>query len=190
VERVALTGNTGTPKIRNTALLRGRLPFRSVNKPGKPGYRAGMQRHHLLPRQLLLDRKLRQLFDSVGCDLIGFDDFRCNGLLLPALEQAAMVLGLPLHRGPHRRYNEVVAERMGQIEAGWQAARARSPDLAAREVLMRMHLLQRALRRSLLLPGLPRIRLNSRDPLGKGVDFSELDAMAESIWTVTAPLEL
>lgn len=166
---------------------RGRLPFRSVNKPDKPGYRAGMQRHHILPRQLLLDRSLRALFDVVGHDLIGFDDFRHNGLLLPALEQAAMVLGLPLHRGPHRRYNEVVAERMGQIEAGWQSARAHSPDDAAREVVMRMRLLQRALRRSLLLPGVPRIRLNSRDPLGQGVDFSELDAMAESIWSVTVP---
>ncbi len=169
-----------------SALLRGRLPFRSVNKPGKAGHRAGMQRHHILPRQLLLDRSLRAVFDAVGYDLIGFDDFRRNGLLLPAMEQAALVLGLPLHRGPHRRYNEVVAERMGQIEAGWQATRGRSPDEAVQEVVMRMRLLQRALRRSLLQPGFPRIKLNSRDPLGKGVDFSELDAMAESIWTGTA----
>lgn len=133
-----------------------------------------------------MDRKLRALFDAVGQDLIGFDDFRCNGLLLPALEQAAMVLGLPLHRGPHSRYNQVVAERVGQIESGWQAARSRCPEMAAREVLMRMRLLQRALRRSLMQPGPARIRLNTRDPLGQGVDFSELDAMAEAIWAGTA----
>jgi hypothetical protein len=145
-----------------------------------------MQRHHLLPRQLLLDSKLTRLFDVIGRDRMGFDDFRVNGLLLPSLEQAALVLGLPLHRGPHRRYNEVVAERMGQIEAGWHAAAAHCPDTAARDVLMRMRLLQRALRRSLLRPDWPRQRLNSRDPVGSGVDFSELDAMAESIWAGTA----
>ncbi len=162
-----------------------RLPFRSVNRPGKPGYSAGMQRHHLLPRQLLRDRTLVRLFEAVGRDLVGFDDFRVNGLLLPSLEQAAMVLGLPLHRGPHRRYNEVVAERLGQIEAGWQKARAACSDQAARDVLMRMRLLQRALRRSLLRPDWPRQRLNSRDPVGNGVDFTELDARAGSIWSGT-----
>ncbi len=185
MERFKVTRFANVPTALDSA-GRARLPFRSVNRPGKPGYSAGMQRHHLLPRQVLLDRKLMRLFDAVGRELVGFDDFRVNGLLLPSLEQAALVLGLPLHRGPHRRYNEVVAERLGQIEAGWQAARTRCPDAAARDVLMRMRLLQRALRRSLLRPDWPRQRLNSRDPVGSGVDFSELDAMAESIWAGTA----
>ena len=166
-------------------MLRTRLPFRSINQPGKSGYSPGMQRHHLLPRQLLANRQLARMFDTIGHDLIGFDDFRSNGLLLPALEQAALVLGLPLHRGPHRRYNEVVAERVGSIEAGWQATRSHEPEQAAREVVMRMRLLQRALRRSLMQPGLRRIRLNVHDPVGLGVDFSELDAMADSIWAST-----
>jgi hypothetical protein len=187
VARIKAWPATGFPELPAQNIFRRRLPFRSVNQPGKPGYSAGMQRHHLLPRQLLSNGNLRILFDSVGYDPIGFDDFRYNGLLLPALEQAAMVLGLPLHRGPHNRYNQVVAERVGQIESGWQAARRRSPDLAAREVLMRMHLLQRALRRSLMQPGQPCIRLNTRDPLGQGVDFSELDAMADIIWSGTMP---
>lgn len=146
-----------------------------------------MQRHHLLPRQLLLERSLRTLVDVVGRDRIAFDDFRCNGLLLPALEQAAMVLGLPLHRGPHNRYNQVVLERAGQIEASWQALRKRDPERAALEVLMRMRLLQRALRRSLLASGPRMVRLNARDPLGQGLDFAELDAMAEGIWRSTEP---
>ena len=47
----------------------------------------------------------------------GFDDFRRNGLLLPANDAAAIRLGLPLHRGPHHSYNELVFERVGQIEA-------------------------------------------------------------------------
>ncbi len=144
-----------------------------------------MQRHHILPRQLLLNQKLRKMFNSVGCDRIGFDDFRLNGLLLPALEQASMVLGLPLHRGPHRIYNEVVLERVGLIEASWSSVRGRNEERARDEVLMRMRLLQRALRRRLLEPGWRRLKLNRRDPLGQGVDFSMLDAMADALWSAT-----
>jgi len=32
---------------------RARLPFRAVNRRDKPDYQPGMQRHHLLPCQLL-----------------------------------------------------------------------------------------------------------------------------------------
>lgn len=145
-----------------------------------------MQRHHLLPRNLQTDRRLSALFDALGRGRVSLDDFRSNGLLLPALEQAAMVLGLPLHRGPHPRYNEVVAERFGQIEASWQNNRGRDPEQALRDVVMRMRLLQAALRRTLLQPAAPpRLRLNLRDPVGQGVDFAELDAMADAIWAVT-----
>lgn len=80
--------------------VRARIPFRSVNLPGKPGYQRGMQRHHLLPRQLLGQRHFARLLDRIGRERIGFDDFRFNGLLLPAVEKAAVVLGLPLHRAP------------------------------------------------------------------------------------------
>lgn len=50
---------------------------------------------------------------------------------------------------------------------------------------MRLRLLQRALRRRLLEPGRKRILLNRNDPLGTGVDFSFLDAMADSLWAAT-----
>lgn len=50
---------------------------------------------------------------------------------------------------------------------------------------MRMRLLQAALRRSLLQPAARRITLNKNDPLGNGVDFAELDAMADNIWADT-----
>ncbi|MCX7677311.1 MAG: AHH domain-containing protein [Alteraurantiacibacter sp.] len=144
-----------------------------------------MQRHHLIPRQLLRDRRLARLFDAVGRERIGLDDFRVNGLLLPSVEQAAMVLGLPLHRGPHRRYNEVVADRVGQIEQSWSRRCRQSPDCAAREVLMRMSLLQDALRRSLLQPAAGKMGLRRVAPLDPSLDFSELDAMAEKIWSAT-----
>jgi len=165
---------------------RAALPFRAVNRPGGIGHDAGLQRHHLLPRQLVGVTALSRLFDRLGRESIGFDDFRRNGLLLPASEQAARILGLPLHRGPHRAYNAMVFERVGRIESDWASHRLRAPDVALDEALMRLTLLQGALRRRLLAET-ARLRLNRGDPLGAGRDFTELDAMAERLWRDTAP---
>lgn len=145
-----------------------------------------MQRHHLLPRQILSRSCFAALFSALGRDKVDFDDFRNNGLLLPANDHAAVRIGLPLHRGPHRDYNAMVIERVGQIEASWSAARLQAPEIALMEAYQRLELLQRALRRRLLAQH-RRIRLNTRDPLGSGVDFSELDAMADLLWPATEP---
>lgn len=116
---------------------------------------------------------------------LGFDDFRRNGLLLPARASAARRLALPLHRGPHHAYNALVLERVGQIEARWAARCPSHPDHAGEEALFRLSLLQRTLRRRLLdAPGRPML-LNRADPLGQGFDFTELDAMAETLWAGT-----
>jgi len=163
---------------------RGRLPFRCINRLGEPGYQPGMQRHHLLPRQLPAARWFGPLFDRIGRDRVGFDDFRTNGLLLPATERAALRFGLPLHRGPHRDYNGMVLERVGQIEGDWAATRLRAPEVALEQALMRLALLQRALRRRLLAET-RRLMLNRADPLGAGRDFAMLDAMAETLWRET-----
>ncbi|MDP3907151.1 AHH domain-containing protein [Novosphingobium sp.] len=170
--------------------LRPQLSFRAVNRRDVPGYDPGLQRHHILPRQVLSCPSLVPMLSELGQDRIGFDDFRRNGLLLPANDFAAVRIGLPLHRGPHRTYNELVLERIGQIEAGWSAQRPRAPELALNDALMRLELLQRALRRR-LLDQRRRMRLNTRDPLaqgalGQGVDFAELDAMAALLWPDTA----
>lgn len=116
---------------------------------------------------------------------LNFDDFRRNGLLLPANDSAAVKIGLPLHRGPHRDYNAMVIERFGQIEAGWSARRVRAPEAALMEAWERLELLQRALRRRLLAQR-QRLRLNSRDPWNSQADFSRLDAMADLLWPATA----
>ena len=113
-----------------------------------------MQRHHLLPLQLLSARCFGPLFERIGRDRVGFDDFRRNGLLLPATERSALRIGLPLHRGPHGRYNEMVVERVGQIEEDWSTMRLRAPEVALEQALMRLTLLQAALRRR-LLAGVP-----------------------------------
>lgn len=160
---------------------RSQLPFRSVNRRDAPGFEPGMQRHHLLPLQLLKAHCFGPLFDEIGRERVDFNDFRANGLLLPASDGAAVRIGLPLHRGPHRTYNEMVAERVGQVEAGWSALRLRAPEIALDQALMRLALLQRALKKRLLSP-VRRLRLNRMDPLGAGFDFSELDALAASLW--------
>ncbi len=144
-----------------------------------------MQRHHLLPRQLLRADYFGGLFGALGQQHVGFDDFRANGLLLPASTSAALTSGLPLHRGPHRIYNELVAHRVGQVEASWSRAHLRTPILAREEALMRIGLLQRALRRRLLDRNTRGFVLNRKDPFRAGIDFRELDAMAEALWSAT-----
>ena len=170
------------------AVHRARLSFRSVNRRESPGYEPGLQRHHILPRQILTRTSFAPMLAALGIDQIGFDDFRRNGLLLPANDAAAVRIGLPLHRGPHRDYNALVMVRLGQIEATWSAGRLRAPQVALIDAYRRLELLQRALRRRLLVQQ-RRLQLNRHDPLGSGVDFSELDAMAAQLWPATAPPE-
>lgn len=162
-------------------LTRAHLPFRAVNRRDGIGYQAGLQRHHLLPRQLLQRACFARMIGRVGTRAVGFDDFRRNGLLLPANEAAALSTGLPLHCGPHRHYNELVSERIGQIEARWH----RCGVEADREALERLALLQRALRRRLLSDRRPAVSLSRRDPVWRDVDFSYLDAMADQLWAAT-----
>lgn len=165
---------------------RTRVAFRAVNRRGEPGYDPGLQRHHILPRQILRRPCFTAMLDAMGRERLGFDDFRRNGLLLPANDFAAVRIGLPLHCGPHHAYNQLVIERIGQIEGDWVRRRLFVPELALCEAFERLQLLQRALRRR-LLDQQRRMRLNRRDPLGRGVDFAELDAMAAMLWPATDP---
>lgn len=145
-----------------------------------------MQRHHLLPNQLLVTPGLEQMLDTLGRDRPGFDDFRRNSILLPASVSAALRVGLPMHRGPHRDYNALVAERVGQIEVCWSREVAGDAMAAHTTAMMRFALLQQALRRRLLAVGQGALCLNRKDPFRSGQDFAELDAMAESLWANTA----
>lgn len=147
---------------------RGRLPFHRVNRRGSPGFDPGLQRHHLLPRQLLGMECFATLFQRIRPATLGFHDFRANGLLLPSREESAMRLALPLHRGPHRQYNAMVIERFGQIEAGFATIAAAHPRVAECEARFRINLLQRGLRHRLIKARNKAYRLNSRDPLGQG----------------------
>ncbi|KLE33608.1 hypothetical protein AAW01_01860 [Aurantiacibacter gangjinensis] len=146
-----------------------------------------MQRHHLLPLQLLRNHALGRMIETIGRERIGIDDFRRNGLLLPATEASAFRTAPPLHRGPHRAYNALVSQRAGQIEADFKRERRKSLDRAASHAIMRLALLQSALRRRLLVSARNRLFLSRKDPFRSELDFAELDAMAEQLWAATAP---
>lgn len=157
------------------------LPFRAVNRPGRAGYVAGLQRHHLIPCALLQRRCFGPLFAALGEGALGADDFRRNGLLLPASEAGAVRMGLPLHRGPHFDYTARVADALGDIEAAWSSGRRRDSAAAGEAALEALAQLQQDLRRRLLRAA-GTVRLNRRDPHRPQPDFAHLDAMAATLW--------
>ena len=159
------------------------IPFGAVNRAGRVGYVAGLQRHHLLPRVLIGQPCFARLIEALRVNA-AFEDFRRNGMLLPATEGAAVRMGLPLHRGPHRAYSDMVRERLGGIEEGWAISRNGNPDEAGIIALRALAALQADLRRNLLDPSRT-VRLNRHDPLGSGTDFTRIDAMAETLWGAT-----
>lgn len=58
------------------------------------------------------------------------------------------------------------------------------PRVAVCDAVIRLELLQRALRRR-LLDQRRRLVLSSKDPLGTGTDFTELDALVDELWPAT-----
>ena len=160
------------------------LPFRKVNVAGTPAYGPDLQRHHILTVQLRRMQAFGSLFAAVKPMGPRFEDFRANGMLLPCRETAVLRLQLPLHRGPHRLYSELVGERLGRIEAAWQVGRLRSQKTALDTARMRIRLLQRALRKR-LLAGSGALQLNRRDPLRPMGDFTTLHPMVEELWAAT-----
>ena len=124
------------------------------------------------------------MFDLLGLERVGFDDFRRNGLLLRAREEAVRRLGMPLHRGPHRDYNAMVIEKVGRIESLWSRKRGASDATTHTKALARLKSLQDRLRLRLLNQRHP-LRLNSRGPLHANVDYGTLDALAEQLWQST-----
>lgn len=159
------------------------IPFMAVNRRDTSQYRPGLQRHHLVPRQVQRIAAFRRMFAGLGPEPVGMNDFRRNGMLLPACEGEAMRTGMPLHRGPHARYTAMVIERVGAIEREWSRGQGHASWV---EALVALDALQKALRRELLDPRCWHARpLHRRDP---ALDFTHLDAMAEMLWGATEPV--
>lgn len=143
---------------------------------------AGFQAHHVLPVAVFSGANFGSAFACLHAD--GFDprSFRINGLLLPGTENAALRTGRPLHRGPHRRYNAMVSERVSSILREMDGCQ-RSP--AARvDAVQRLTVLIDALKRC-LSGGHSWICLNSRDPLHSNAAFGHLDEAIDILWCAT-----
>lgn len=86
--------------------------------------RGGWHRHHVLPRQLWRYPNLRVFVTGLHVFGLDLEDFTTNGLFLPATDELAQHYGLPLHRGAHRQYNDLVvdlldtASRMNSTASG------------------------------------------------------------------------
>lgn len=131
----------------------------------EPGY----QRHHLVPVNLIRRRAFEPLFFSVTS--VGFDarNFLSNGVSLPATESMVELTGLPLHRGPHRRYDQLVAECLNEITNEIITGEIMSPVSAYRRISELQGLLRRALRHDASL------MLNRNDPRGLVCPLFRLD---------------
>ena len=75
----------------------------------------GFQCHHLIPVKVCNMPALRTFFEKSRAYGFDPDDFGLNGMHLPCREKMAAAFGLPLHRGPHPAYNQMVAERLAAI---------------------------------------------------------------------------
>lgn len=140
------------------------------------------QSHHIIPVGVFAGKAFAAKFDALRAE--GFDarQFHHNGVFLPATEGAAIRSGLPLHRGPHRRYNELVAYRVASILRDFDCT-AGQPR-AHHDVVQRIDLLTTALR-AVLRRTHPRMSLNQRDPFHSNTNFHDLDSACDAIWLAT-----
>ena len=95
-----------------------------------------------------------------------------------------MRLGMPLHRGPHREYNEMVIEKVGRIEQFWSRRPSWSEDARHIDALARLARLQDRLRLN-LLDQRRAPHLSNKDPRRSAPDFAHLDGLAENLWRKT-----
>lgn len=152
------------------------MHFKDVNRRDDPLHRPGWQRHHIFPNEL---RGLPQIADFINTVLpnLDFEDFDYNGILLPGCTQVAGSSGLPLHNGPHPRYNDWVAGSIDAIATAWRSLPERRDVFAANAV----RALHRRLRENLARPRAASIEL---DDLAIFLPYPERDrhfAMADRI---------
>ena len=140
------------------------------------------QSHHLIPVGVFSSAAFTHSFQTLRGDGFDVTNFLHNGIFLPATEAAAVRSRLPLHRGPHRRYNDLVAYRVDAILSDMSDGRH---SFAARcDARERLTILTAALRNTLYRRD-RFMALNQRDPFASNIDFSELDSACDLLWSVT-----
>jgi A nuclease family of the HNH/ENDO VII superfamily with conserved AHH len=140
--------------------------------------RAGWHRHHIVPRQITRFADLRTFVQRLALTGFSLDDFAKNGLFLPSEEAVAVRHKLPLHRGAHRLYNEIVIDRLHHLDL--RAKRNKCPDA---DTLRAVRWLQRQLACSLSAAGRndQLVVLSGRDPFGQTPLLDALDRMTDEL---------
>jgi hypothetical protein len=130
----------------------------------------GFQRHHVIPVNVIGSSVFAGLFAVVAH--VGFSphSFVANGVLLPSTEAMAVQTGLPLHRGPHKQYDELIAEGLDIICQ--EMRRGQVTDKVA--ILRLLSEFVGHIRRTLQHDGA--LLLNRHDPRGTPRPLSKLDA--------------
>lgn len=135
----------------------------------------GFQCHHLIPVRVCNMASFRSFFEKSRTSGFDPDDFRLNGMHLPCREKIAVAFGLPLHRGPHPAYNQMVAERLAAISV-----------LDKCESRLQLMQFLRALREG--LRNCPEVdAIDRRNPFQPSVDMRRLDGDADFLFRFTQP---
>ncbi len=135
----------------------------------------GFQCHHLIPVKVCNMGALRPFFEKSKAYGFDPDDFGVNGMPLPCRERMAAAFGLPLHRGPHPAYNQMVAERLAAISV-----------LNECESWLQLMQFLRALREG--LRNCPEVdAFDRRHPFQPTVDMRRLDSDADFLFRFTQP---
>lgn len=142
---------------------------------GAPPPRTGFQRHHLVPIALLQRPQMATMFEHLRDEGFMLQNFGRNGLVLPACEDAALLSGHALHRGPHHGYSDVIAARVERVRAHFAVQAPVDIRLARRTAVMRLGLLQDVTRRALTDRHGGSFWLNRRDPMRLFADRPYLD---------------
>lgn len=149
------------------------LSFREVKKRVRvPGFHC----HHLIPVEVVEKRAFRNLFLRIRTVGFDFHNFHQNGMFLPCTEENATAFRLPMHRGPHPVYNQIVCERI----AAWEKL---GPNGQLREI----ENLQNDLRMALRSNRLP-LRKGARDPLASDLAFDTVENAAYRLYDVLSPV--
>ncbi|HMS19349.1 AHH domain-containing protein [uncultured Sphingorhabdus sp.] len=143
--------------------------FREVKRRVRvPGFHC----HHIIPVEIIEKPAFKTLFGNVRAMGFDFDDFHRNGLYLPCTEQNAAAFGLPLHRGPHPVYNQVVSECIAALE-----------KLTLHAQLLELHNLQGMLKTALRNNEVP-LRKGRRNPANSDLDFESVEIAAYRLWNL------
>jgi A nuclease family of the HNH/ENDO VII superfamily with conserved AHH len=149
--------------------------MRSFSSKKPTEWKKDFQRHHIIPVAVLNDPHFKCIFELL--EYHGFDpcDFTSNGILLPCTEYAAIKYRLPLHRGPHRFYNELVSECVGIILSQYDIQNIKQNQLF--EIATKIEKLQHSLK-AMLRQENSNMQLCSMDPARQAAETTQLDYAA------------